>query len=688
MTLGVLVQMALRSLWSHKVKSLIVGSLLAFGTVLLVVGSALLDSVETAMERSIVQSLTGHLQIYSADAKDDLAIFGGMSMGDDDIGELADFSRVKQVVAAVPNVEAVVPMGISTSQMTRGSELERALAELRAAVREGDVGRQKGLQPRIDRLLVLQRDEQQTALGITDDFEGARERLAKIDRALRPGHWDDFARDPLGELEFLDTKVAPLSGEGENMFLRYVGTDLQAFAKHFDRFQIVKGEMVPPGSRGLLINQRYADAQLKLKVARLFDDLRKGVDEEGKRIESDDALKAKARQLPTQHGIIMLMLGPKEAAELEPILRATLPGAEGDLESLVKAALTVDDETFAARDALFTKEIAPRVDLYPFEVGGVVTIQAFTRRGYVKAVNVKVWGTFQFAGLERSELSGAANLVDLVTFRELYGQMSTADREELAAMQKEVGTEALAREDAEAALFGGDDAVVQEVDTGGFQATDIARRVKRTVEARPFTQGELEQGLALNAAVVLRDASRLRETRQAILAAGEAAGLKWKVVDWRAASGVVGQFVLMVRVVLYIALFIIFAVALVIINNSMLMATLERVREIGTLRAIGAQRRFVMVMFLGETFVLALAAALSGALVAAGLVSWLGDVGIPAANDVMVFLFSGPRLHPTMALGHAVGATVVILFVGMVATLYPARLATRVSPLEAMRGAG
>jgi len=54
----------------------------------------------------------------------------------------------------------------------------------------------------------------------------------------------------------------------------------------------------------------------------------------------------------------------------------------------------------------------------------------------------------------------------------------------------------------------------------------------------------------------------------------------------------VGQFVTMIRAVLYISVLIIFAVALVIINNALVMATLERMPEIGTLRAVGAQRRF------------------------------------------------------------------------------------------------
>ena len=44
----------------------------------------------------------------------------------------------------------------------------------------------------------------------------------------------------------------------------------------------------------------------------------------------------------------------------------------------------------------------------------------------------------------------------------------------------------------------------------------------------------------------------------------------------------------------YIALQNSFEDALAIINNAPVMATLQRVQEIGTLRALGAQRRFIL----------------------------------------------------------------------------------------------
>lgn len=59
------------------------------------------------------------------------------------------------------------------------------------------------------------------------------------------------------------------------------------------------------------------------------------------------------------------------------------------------------------------------------------------------------------------------------------------------------------------------------------------------------------------------------------------------------------------------------------ILNSMSMAVQERFREIGTLRAIGMNRRTLQRMFLTEGFLLGLAGGLAG-LVGAGLLAWLG----------------------------------------------------------------
>jgi ABC-type antimicrobial peptide transport system permease subunit len=304
----------------------------------------------------------------------------------------------------------------------------------------------------------------------------------------------------------------------------------------------------------------------------------------------------------------------------------------------------------------------------------------------VRSVNLKVYGTFEFQGLETSDLASATNMTDLVTFRELYGKMSESQKAELEEIASSVGAKEVTREDAEAALFGGGSleaaAGAETLSLAAAVGTDSLATVQG-LDTRTYSADEMRNGLSLNAAVILEDPARIEETMATLGPVAEELGLK--VVDWKEAAGIVGQLIIVMRFVLVTALFIIFIVALLIINNAMVLATLDRTAEIGTMRAIGAQRPMVVALFLVETIVLGLIAGSLGAATAAGLVSWLHQVGIPAYADQLVLLFAGPRLFPTWSMGDVVLGIASVVTIGAVATLYPALLAARIQPVVAMQ---
>ncbi len=137
--------------------------------------------------------------------------------------------------------------------------------------------------------------------------------------------------------------------------------------------------------------------------------------------------------------------------------------------------------------------------------------------------------------------------------------------------------------------------------------------------------------------------------------------------------------------VLWVIIVIIFVVVLAIINNAVMMATMQRVREVGTMRAIGAQRSFILSMVLVETVVLGLVFGGAGALAGSGLITYLGSVGIPAGSEELYFFFSGPRLLPTLSIDNLITAFSWWWGCPLFSTLYPAFLATRVSPVTAMQ---
>ncbi len=691
----VLSLLSVRSVLSHKVKSLIVGWIMLFGTFLVVLGTSLLDSVEKSMAKSITGSLAGHLQVYDKNARDSLALFGGTSMGKEDLGRIRDFSVVKSSLEKIDNVGAVVPMGIDFSVVTQPGETDRALSALRAAVHAGDRETMNTLAKQVRQLAGLMAKELENVAAVSSDQAKIKHGREVLARAQTDELWAKFETDPLGVLELLDTEMAPLSQDGKLIYVRYLGTDLDLFAKNFDRFEIVDGQMVPPGHRGLLFNKKTYEEYIKHRVAAELDFIRKNVIEQEKSIASDGILAAHVSQLPRQYQRITFQLDAEESKKLEGLLKAKFPEVTGGLDDLLKKFLTVDEKNIDERHKFFYEHIAPMVQLYDVPVGETLTLRGFTKSGYLKAVNVKVYGTFKFRGLERSEVAGGHNLIDIQTFRDLYGYMTEERKKELDQIRGEVGAKTVDRASAEQDLFGGSGAsaesVVQTREAGAgfdeFKGAELEKTQERAAQASAttFTQADIDHGVALNAAVVLKDPDKIVQTAAAISAASEKDGLGVQVVDWQTASGVIGQFIIVVRIVLYVAIFIIFTVALVIINNSMVTATMERVTEIGTMRAIGAQRRFVMAMFLLETILLGLFAGGLGVALGAGAVNLLHSVGLAAKTDVLVFLFAGPRLYPEFGAHNLIIGFVAILLVSIASTLYPARIATKIQPVVAMQ---
>ena len=146
-----------------------------------------------------------------------------------------------------------------------------------------------------------------------------------------------------------------------------------------------------------------------------------------------------------------------------------------------------------------------------------------------------------------------------------------------------------------------------------------------------------------------------------------------------------GQFIGFFRIALVLIVFVVGLVAVIIMMIGVTIATLQRTQVIGTMRAIGAQREFVLGMVLVETLVLGIVFSALGIGVGALIVTWLGATGIPAFRDELYFFFSGPRLLPQLTGSSVVFAAVMILGASGISVLVPALIAVKISPLQAMQ---
>ena len=57
-------------------------------------------------------------------------------------------------------------------------------------------------------------------------------------------------------------------------------------------------------------------------------------------------------------------------------------------------------------------------------VGETITIKAPSKSGYFNSINVKVYGFLRFKGIERSGIAGMMSVMDIHSFRDLYGYLT------------------------------------------------------------------------------------------------------------------------------------------------------------------------------------------------------------------------------------------------------------------------
>ena len=128
-------------------------------------------------------------------------------------------------------------------------------------------------------------------------------------------------------------------------------------------------------------------------------------------------------------------------------------------------------------------------------------------------------------------------------------------------------------------------------------------------------------------------------------------------------------------------------VVAVLIANTLLMSVFERTREMGILAALGMKRRQVMLMFLFEATILALAGIAVGQVLGFAVVAYLARVGLGFSEDAMASIEGfayGSRMYAEFAPGQAIILSLFMFIVVTLVSLYPAWYAARLEPVKAL----
>ncbi|MFZ4617610.1 MAG: ABC transporter permease [Rectinemataceae bacterium] len=162
-------------------------------------------------------------------------------------------------------------------------------------------------------------------------------------------------------------------------------------------------------------------------------------------------------------------------------------------------------------------------------------------------------------------------------------------------------------------------------------------------------------------------------------------GIEAQAGDWKAAAGPFAQSIDVLRVVFNIAIIIVAIVAVIIMMNTLVISVIERTGEIGTMRALGAQKGYVRQMFLVETLTIAGVFGLIGMALSFVIIAVLGAAHIEAGNPFLEILFAGKVLNLSVNPASVAWSMVLVGMVAVIAHLYPVSLALKVEPVRAMQ---
>jgi len=161
-------------------------------------------------------------------------------------------------------------------------------------------------------------------------------------------------------------------------------------------------------------------------------------------------------------------------------------------------------------------------------------------------------------------------------------------------------------------------------------------------------------------------------------------GVRYSVTTLNEMLSSVQQIVAVLNGVALGVLLVLFLIIMVGILNTFRMTMYERIREIGTMRAVGMQRRQVRNLFLLEALFLALGGAVAGIAVAGVVMGVLSLFDLGTNTPLFMLLRNGHFSFKVPVL-RAVQNVAIIAVLTLAAAYLPARSAARLLPAQALR---
>ncbi|MDY4465909.1 MAG: FtsX-like permease family protein [Candidatus Treponema excrementipullorum] len=162
----------------------------------------------------------------------------------------------------------------------------------------------------------------------------------------------------------------------------------------------------------------------------------------------------------------------------------------------------------------------------------------------------------------------------------------------------------------------------------------------------------------------------------------------WPVeaVNWRHAAGSTALYLYWMRIIFNIGILIIVVAGFIMVNNTLVVSVLNRSREIGTMRALGATRSFVALNCMIENLILAFISGFCGCLLGVVVTRAITKAEITFTNDFLIQLFGGEALVTAVTASNMLWIMFLMFYLGILGWIYPVITTLKVQPIEAIQG--
>lgn len=161
-------------------------------------------------------------------------------------------------------------------------------------------------------------------------------------------------------------------------------------------------------------------------------------------------------------------------------------------------------------------------------------------------------------------------------------------------------------------------------------------------------------------------------------------GTRYRVYTLNDVLSEVDQIVDLLNQTALVILVVLFVIIMIGITNTFRMIMYERVREIGTMRALGMQRRRVLGNFLLEALFLALGGVIGGLAVAGVIMLILSQIYLGLDSPIFILLKNGYFTF-TVLPSQVLLNTLIVASLTILAAFIPSRKAAHMAPVDALR---